>query len=326
MKLEGWTLSVTNKSTKAVRDVNAIATWLGTTYGTVSRFLSTNNIDDKDLYRIYWGQDCNYTTEDTYTDAFDILSSTTKDTWTWNSNTADNATDADEDYALYCLENTMNYDQQNQNQTTTLVLKTTYYADPENTAEGAQNFFMYGTREATYDETTFLSNVKTTLSLSGDVTLTLAESATGGTYTYIPSGEGSNPQYVGKKDVTTLFTLSGGGSTALTSEQAQNLVNALGEIKFYEDGATYYNTVLIRHFDDTETDWDPANATYTGAHLGRYGVLRNNWYEITVNKISGPGKPDIDDPTPDPDDGTEGYINCTINVLSWAKRTQNVDL
>ena len=326
VKLEGWTLSVTNKSTKAVRDVNAIATWLGTTYGTVSRFLSTNNIDDKDLYRIYWGQDCNYTTEDTYTDAFDILSSTTKDTWTWNSNTADNATDADEDYALYCLENTMNYDQQNQNQTTTLVLKTTYYADPENTAEGAQNFFMYGTREATYDETTFLSNVKTTLSLSGDVTLTLAESATGGTYTYIPSGEGSNPQYVGKKDVTTLFTLSGGGSTALTSEQAQNLVNALGEIKFYEDGATQYNTVLIRHFDDTETDWDPANATYTGAHLGRYGVLRNNWYEITVNKISGPGKPDIDDPTPDPDDGTEGYINCTINVLSWAKRTQNVDL
>ena len=184
---------------------------------------------------------------------------------------------------------------------------------------------MYGTREATYDETTFLSNVKTALSLSDDVTLTLAESAKGGTYTYIPTGEGSSSQYVGKKDVTTLFTLTG-SSTTLTATQAQTLINALGEIKFYEDGAAYYNTVLIRHFDDTEANWDPANATYTGAHLGRYGVLRNNWYEIAVDKISGPGKPDIDDPTDNPDDGTEGYINCQINVLSWAKRSQSVDL
>ena len=325
VKLEGWTLSVTNKSTKAVRDVNAITTWLGNTYGTVARFLSTNKIDNKELYRIYWGQDCNYTTADNYTDAFDILSSSNQGTWTWNSNTADNETNTDEDYALYCLENTMDYGQQIQDQTTTLVLKTTYYANPEATGGDAQNFFMYGTREATYDETTFLSNVKNALSLSDDVILTLAESATGGTYTYIPTGEGSSPQYVGKKDVTTLFTLTG-SSTTLTSIQAQTLINALGEIKFYEDGAAYYNTVLIRHFDDTETDWDPADATYTGAHLGRYGVLRNNWYEIAVDKISGPGKPDIDDPTDNPDDGTEGYINCQINVLSWAKRSQSVDL
>ena len=70
-----------------------------------------------------------------------------------------------------------------------------------------------------------------------------------------------------------------------------------------------------------------AGESYTDAkHLGRYGVVRNNWYEINITRISGPGLPEIEDPDPDPDDGTEGFVKCAINVLSWARRTQNVEL
>lgn len=324
VEFTGWTLSVTNNTTKAVRDVEDIATWVGNDYGIVNRFLGTTNIDAKNLYRIYWGKDCNYATNDDYSNAFTTLTNSNLSTWTWNTNTADNTKDTNEDYALYCLENTMDFKQQNQDQTTTLVLRTQYIANPNETGDNTQHFFMFGTGSQTYTTTQFLEQVKTTLSLGSDITISLADNATGGTYTYIPDGQDNQSSYVGKKDIKTLFTLSG-NTTSLTDIQAQALINALGEIKFYEHGVSYYNTVLIRHFDDLETPWNVASSTYTGAHLGRYGVLRNNWYEIKIDEISGPGNPDIDEPE-GPDDGREGYIRAEINVLSWAKRTQDVDL
>ena len=326
VQLEGWTLSVTNKTTKAVRDISGLADWVGTTYSSDGqvRFLSTTKIDNQELYRIHWGIDCNYKSVDIYTDAFNILSETNKDRWTWEVNTNDKDAPNNESNPVYCLENTMDYNQMNQNQTTTLFIKTTYYADPSN-PDNAQDFFMYGTQEETYLTNAFLTKVKEALSLDPSPTISLNENATGGTYTYVESG-GETP--TGKKDVKTLFTLTGGSSATLTDEQAKELISQLGEIKYYEDGATYYNSVLVRHFDDSYTDvvWDPATPTYTEKHLGRYGVLRNNWYEINVASISGPGEPEIPEEPNHPDDPKEAWIKCNINVLSWAKRKQDVHL
>lgn len=326
VQLEGWTLSVTNKTTKAVRDISGLADWVGTTYSSDGqvRFLSTTKIDNKELYRIHWGIDCNYDNDDTYADAFNILSETNKGSWTWQTNTNDKDAPNNESNPVYCLENTMDYNQMNQDKTTTLFIKTTYYADPSN-PDNAQDFFMYGTQEKTYLTDDFLTNVKEVLSLDPSPTISLNSEAKGGTYTYVESGEGTP---TGKKDVKTLFTLTGGSSATLTDDQAKELISQLGEIKYYEDGATYYNSVLVRHFDDSYTDvkWDPATPKYTEKHLGRYGVLRNNWYEISITSISGPGNPEIEDPDPNPDDETEGYIQARINVLSWTKRTQDVEL
>ena len=326
VQLGGWTLSVTNKTTKAVRDISGLADWVGTTYSSDGqvRFLSTTKIDNKELYRIHWGIDCNYDNDDTYADAFNILSETNKDRWTWEVNTNDKDAPNNESNPVYCLENTMDYNQMNQDKTTTLFIKTTYYADPSN-PDNAQDFFMYGTQEKTYLTDDFLTNVKEALSLDPSPTISLNSEAKGGTYTYVESGEGTP---TGKKDVKTLFTLTGGSSATLTDDQAKELISQLGEIKYYKDGATYYNTVLVRHFDDTYTDvkWDPATPDYTQKHLGRYGVLRNNWYEINISSISGPGDPEIEDPDPNPNDEVEGYIQARINVLSWTKRQQEVEL
>ena len=330
VEFEGWTLNYTNKTLKPVRDVDAITTWLGNDYGVVSRFLGDSKVDGKDLYRIYWAKDGNYdvsyggTEGSDAKEAFNVFTKP-EDITTWNTNTADNKTDS-EDYALYCLENTMDYDKQVTNQTTSLILKTKYIANPDATGTGDQNFFMYGTQEATYTQTQFLTNVGTALSLSGGTTASLKVGATGGTYTYIPSGATAGAgDYLNKKDVKNLIELS--SSADLSDAQAQTLITKLGEIKFYKDGDSYYNVVLIRHFYDDETSWD-AGETYGTKHLGRYGVVRNNWYEIKVNTISGPGEPTIDDDTenPNPDDEEEGYIKCQINVLSWARRSQSVDL
>ena len=330
VELQGWTLNYTNKTFKPVRNVDAITTWLGSDYGLVSRFLGDSGVDGEALYRIYWAEDGNYDVDygsgegksDAET-AFYVFTDPTQIS-NWNEETADNKTDSDKDYALYCLENTMDYDKQVTNQTTSLILKTKYIANPDATGTGAQNFFMYGTQEATYTQTDFLTNVGTALSLSDGITASLKVGATGGTYTFIPDGAtAGSGVYLNKKDVKELITLSTG---TFGDTEAQKLITKLGEIKFFKDGDSYYNVVLIRHFYDDETKWDGGD--YTKKHLGRYGVVRNNWYEIDVNSISGPGEPTIVDDTenPNPDDEEEGYIKCQINVLSWARRSQSVDL
>ena len=104
-----------------------------------------------------------------------------------------------------------------------------------------------------------------------------------------------------------------------------------GRISYYKDGENYYYSSLIRHFSDDEgvdvpTSGVASASDYTLKHLGRYGVVRNNWYEIEINSVSGPGDPAIVKPDGGTDDEAEGYINCTINVLSWAKRSQGVEL
>lgn len=111
----------------------------------------------------------------------------------------------------------------------------------------------------------------------------------------------------------------------LTDQEATQIWNAVGPIKYYKGGVSYYYAALIRHFNDSEAKWE-ADEAYALKHLGRYGVVRNNWYDITINSISGPGDPAIVPPSGNPDDNAEGYIRAEINVLSWAKRSQGVEL
>ena len=76
------------------------------------------------------------------------------------------------------------------------------------------------------------------------------------------------------------------------------------------------------------TPWNSGDPTYgTGEvakkkYLGRYGMVRNNWYELQVNSISNPGSPDVPEVNPDtPDD--EGYRVNSKNATAfriWANQ------
>lgn len=328
----GWVLNVTNKTSYLVRNVDDFTTWLNTTtYGTTTRFVGTQAVPmdyaspATNYFRIYWAEDPNYNKDYTsvtdadvdfiiYQQADDIA--TGGSTIPWNAAMEHQENNKDVSAPLYCLENTMDYNKQMQNQTTTVLLKTTYKAKLGDGTATAQDFYICGTNPAKYSETTLLSHIKTEANNRltgdqqiGDNELTKNTAAKGGIY--------DSPEEI--KNLLSLST-SGDEQTA----QYEAIWNAIGTIKYYEGGASYYYAALIKHFDESEVTWD--GETYAGKHLGRYGVVRNNWYEINVKSISGPGDPEIVDPTPDPDDSNEGYINCEINVLSWAKRTQNVDL
>lgn len=330
----GWVLNVTNRSSYLVRNVDDFTTWLtAATYGSVARFVGTQPVPmdyanpANNYFRIYWAKDPNY--DKTYeniaaADADFIIYQQTDETAAggttiipWNTAMEHQEKGVDVSAPLYCLENTMNYDKQVQNQTTTVLLKTTYKAKLTGDATAKeQDFYVCGTNPAKYSEEALLDHIKTEANkrLAGnqkieDGELTKSTTAKGGIY--------DSPEEI--KNLLSLNT-SGDEQTA----QYEAIWNAIGTIKYYEDGASYYYAALIKHFDEDEVAWD--GEAYSEKHLGRYGVVRNNWYEININSISGPGDPEIVDPTPDPDDSNEGYINCEINVLSWAKREQGVDL
>ena len=100
-------------------------------------------------------------------------------------------------------------------------------------------------------------------------------------------------------------------------------------ITTYVNGESYY-IARIKHFGDDLTPWNAGEDTYgtdNEKYLGRYGVLRNNWYDLTVNSISGPGYPDVPEVKPNtPDDEDTKFISVSVKILDWAKRSQDVNL
>lgn len=87
------------------------------------------------------------------------------------------------------------------------------------------------------------------------------------------------------------------------------------DIQTYANGYCYY-TAWIKHNPD-------------GGYMqqDKYGVVRNFWYELTVNSIKklGYSKPTYKKPT-DPDDKAEASIQVLVNIKKWRWVKQNVDL
>ena len=118
-------------------------------------------------------------------------------------------------------------------------------------------------------------------------------------------------------------------NSAVLDPTVSSTVSAkLGEIIAYTCGTSYY-IARIKHFNAL-TPWVAGEPTYEDKnleYLGRYGVLRNNWYSLTVDKVSNPGSPTVPTITPNnPDDENKYYISVSVKILDWAKRSQTVDL
>lgn len=342
VELKGWILNVTNKSTALVRNVSGFNSkgWLAAATGgatnEINRFAGTSVIpmgNSLNYYRIYWAEDGNYTGSYTITEEFNTYSgATVPGDGDWNTNTADNTT-TDTDHALYCLENTMEAINQDKDESTSVLLKTTYLTKFGNQSTVSdQDFFICGANPIKYPNNNNIDaegggKVK-------DIITYVVEKANEVLETDIKATElsvkgtakpGIFDNEADGKPYSDLFNYTGSDYNEGTLATLWNAIKSqVGEIRYYKGGESYYYAAIIRHFYDDETPWSDGEA-YGIQHLGRYGVVRNNWYEINVNSISGPGEPEIVVPS-GPDDETEGYIRAEINVLSWAKRSQGVDL
>lgn len=340
VKITDWALDVTNKSSFPVHVTSGLKAgitptnptdqtvpayaeiWSNTaaapsTTAATSRFVS--QLATGAFKRVYWGIDPNYsmglTELDKCKEQFTIADAAeTSVTWKKGSGS---------DNPLYCLENTFDIKNMTQGQTTRVLLKATYTPKALAT-ETDKTFFMIGNSSDFWTETTLKEQItnkaKEVLSTTTGVTVTLKEDLLkGGTHVL---------------DANTVEIKE--GTEDKTSVVAEQINKKLGldkdkgiGIKTYKEGVSYY-IARIKHFGDDLTPWKEGNATYGENNLnwlGRYGVLRNNWYDLTIEKISGPGYPDIPKVKPEaPDDEDTKYINVSVKILDWAKRSQKVDL
>lgn len=298
VKIDGWYLQNTNRKYYPVRKTNE--QWLNAeNYGTVgngNRFVGASLPQ-----RIYWAEDHNYNdavTDENLASEFNIVTDVPA---SWNAVGGH----------AYCAENTTTAKVMNKKQLTGVLIRATY--TPSGLSEG-ESFLITGQFNTVYSETEFKAWVLATLGLAS------------GTVEIIAKDGDAVTDEEGLKGLITI-----GGAAPSDDQAAKLLAAADNSIKYYLDGVSYYYSSIIRHFDDSQTPLKEGSVAEVSeydeyAHLGRYGVVRNNWYQLTVNSVSGPGEPEIPEIPDEPADARTSYINCEINVLSWAVRDQGIDL
>lgn len=319
-----WILQNTNKKYYPVRKVTdeSVDDWKEWNKYMPTTSISKHNNrffgSTPNPYRTYWGIDPNYSLINSLLeDEFNIIGQSITNTDNWNAvgniNTA-----ADKLAIEYCLENTTLSTAMQDNQLTSVLLQGKFKL--QNGTE-EDDLLMINNTSAIYTKKQFLAWA--TNVLNSDESTKLQD----GTSLDLSSLLTNGMTITDKNDVKLLLTIPGGSSSQLNDEQATAILTAAGNnIKYYKEGVTYYYATVIKHFGE-DAPVEGAFTTYEEKnHLGRYGVLRNNWYEITINSVSGPGEPEIPEIPTDPVDKTNSYINAEINVLSWAKRTQGVEL
>lgn len=328
VEITAWNLDVTNKSTFPIHKTTGLNSpfttiWSASTDPAPStgRFVDAANSAFK---RVHWGVDPNYSTdldETACKNAFTIL----------DPNAEINGTAKK---PQYCLENTFDIKHMLQGQTTRVVFKATY--KPDGITKG-DTFYKIGNSTDLWSEENLKKQIKTVaLNVMG---ITKAEEQA--KYD-VDLSKGSNISGVaGHQHLVKAenITYSGEATSSKVNPAAITAINeklglsdAAG-ISTYLNGEAYY-IARIKHFGDDLTPWSEGDKTYgdndetqNNKYLGRYGVLRNNWYELTVNSVSGPGTPDVPTIKPDvPDDESYRYISVSVKILSWAKRSQIVDL
>ncbi|MFR9165510.1 MAG: Mfa1 family fimbria major subunit [Dysgonomonas sp.] len=101
-------------------------------------------------------------------------------------------------------------------------------------------------------------------------------------------------------------------ATLLDGTHASSFV--LYGISFYKDGVCYYS-IPIRHFIDSQEGNPMA--------YGRFGVVRNNTYNVRINSVSQPGAPliPLDPETPDE---INSYVSFTVDISPWFVRDEQV--
>jgi hypothetical protein len=366
--LSGWAIDNKNESSYVVRNATPFSAWSLTSFGSASvdkyRFIGANPVDGGHTtkvantgYRTYWAIDPNYGSS-------------------WAAGQFITTPDAEYSSAVgktapqYCYENTFPVSHQQHNQTTRVVFKVNMTAD-------GSDFYTIGIDKKTmYTLDDVKKKIAAALMNQSAFTTWLTANCTENPITYEHFDIDVTPNKYGVlslKKVTIKEAKRTTGSTGVYDDAAvfSTIKAQIGKITRYTGGMAYYQ-VRVKHFGDDLTPWNngefktgyaPAessiDAIYPAAddsrqdanYLGRYGMVRNNWYVIQLGAIakigsatvpdvnregktpptdpSDPDDPENDDPEDPthPDDELEdAYIKARINILSWARRVQGVIL
>ena len=331
----GWTLGNTNTKAFPFRKVE-------TSWSTIDPLWENAICPSKvNPARIYWAVDPNYNR--TVAESQFSTPTSVKDDAGWT------------DAAEYCLENTCDYNWMYKSQVTRLIVKTKYIpnstnktATGNNTTDDDATWWSFTTVAAHYSAKNMYWNIikwaHDNLNKDNDMPdapdngdgITTAESGDELTGTSsdnrwkITLKSDGHLHY--KLDKVSYQKTDDFGTTDLSGASLDAFHSSMGRIQKYDKGVCYYE-IFIRHFTDEEGGYAPADGSpwvkegeYAQAQLGRYGVVRNNWYTVTINSIKEPGEPTIPDDPEEPVDTETAYINCSIEISAWAKRNHSIDL
>lgn len=331
-----WALDVTNKKAYPIHNVDGLtdkfskiwsndaATASTTNNATTQRFVDNTATLAK---RVYWGIDPNYENKALCKEDADGTTAR-KAEFNYVTNTADVKEDPDK--PLYCLENTFDLDNMKQGQTTRIIFKATY--KPKGLPEGETTFYKIGKNTAIWSKGDLETEIKAA------VASVVSGATTANTKVKLDASENditaAGTHYIEAANIkvtdatgTTVATITPENITAINTQLGLNKDKKVG-ISTYAGGESYY-VARIKHFGDALTKWEsgqPYNEDNL-SFLGRYGMLRNNWYELTVESVSGPGYPSVPEVKPNtPDDEDDMYIKVSVKILKWAKRSQTVYL
>lgn len=320
-----WALDITNKKTYAVHNIDGLSKDFSDIW-TTERFTGTNN-------RVYWGTDPNYNLAELNTndakrkEEFNFITAPSEINKDFTNTTNTNP--------VYCLENTFNLANMYQGQTTRVIFKATYTPkdDAGNPlAEQDGTFYTIGNMTNILNEAALKTAVNTAatsvlpgctvdytnLKTEGSHVITLADikDSTGKTLVADKDYSGKTGTQIVKEINDKLGLIDGAGHA-----------EAMVGINTYAQGVTYY-IARVKHFGSL-TPWNSGESyrDNNDKYLGRYGMLRNNWYELKVGNVYGPGYPGVPPVDPNqPDDENEKYLSVSVKILSWAKRSDTVDL
>lgn len=327
VEIKNWQLDVTNNSTYPVHQIGGLSS---ATTG-FADIWKTDRFYDKTstaFKRVYWGVDPNYNNADYQ----DLANCKTAFKMIENKDVTGAAGDAN---PQYCLENTFDLNNMKQGQTTRVVFKAVF---TPNGFTAPATFYKIGNNTAIWKEADLKQQIKTVALTAMGIT-----------------DDKEQAKYDVKLDATTNNISGEAGQhlikaenitytdEAASSEVKENVVKKINEkltaineklglsaetgISTYLNGEAYY-IARIKHFNEL-TPWNAGEVygSENEKYLGRYGVLRNNWYELSVNSVSGLGYPDVPEVKPTlPDDENDQYISVSVKILSWAKRSQKIDL
>ena len=327
--ISNWALDVTNKKTFPIHNVDGLSTdyeniWKNEAAAAPStqRFVDNSEAIAK---RVYWGTDPNYK-ETTLSGETTKSKNARKENFNYVKK---GDLTADPTAPQYCLENTFNLTNMVQGQTTRVVFKGTY--TPKSiTPDENGTFYKIGKNVALWNSEDLKKHI-----LAAVTKVVADASAEGASTTITLKGSDNDLTTAGNrmlKASNITVKKATGDVVTLQTEDVQAINDKLGlsegyGISTYEKGESYY-IARIKHFGDALTPWKSGvygdkNLEY----LGRYGMLRNNWYELNVQSVSGPGYPDVPEVKPNtPDDEDDQYIKVSVKILDWAKRSQDVDL
>lgn len=331
VEIKNWKLDVTNKSTFPVHQLGSLSTDYTGIWSNKHFFDDTNTT----FKRVYWGIDPNYSDNTLFEGTTTLATAKTalelcKDAFNMITNAQVDGKAGDAN-PQYCLENTFNLANMKQGQTTRVVFKAVY--TPKTFTSG-ETFYKVANNTAVWHGDDLKQQILTLALQAMNVTDPIEKAKYD-----VDLSKGSDISGKAGQHLIQEANITYSGTPA-DSKVKPAIVNTVNEklglkvedgittgISTYLNGEAYY-IARIKHFNEL-TPWTAGEAygSKNDKYLGRYGVLRNNWYELSVNKVSNLGYPEVPEVKPGtPDDENDKYINVEVKILDWAKRSQSVDL